>query len=101
MFDTHTGCVITAWFAGSRLADVVLAATVIEFVMLAGWHARTGGGLSLPTLMRMLLPGVFLTLALRVALVGGAVTLLASCLVLAGLTHLVDVHARWSGQRSQ
>ena len=100
MFGTETGFT-TAWFADGRLADVVLAATVIEFVVLAGWHARTGGGLSLPALLRMLLPGVFLTLALRVALVGGAVTLLALCLLLAGLAHAVDVQARWSGRRSQ
>ena len=86
---------IEAWFAGARLADVVLAATVLELAGLAAWHARTRNGLPWQGAARMLLPGVFLTLALRVSLVGGAVTSVAACLLLAGLAHAVDLASRW------
>ncbi len=86
--------VIATWFAGARLADVVLAATALELVGLTVWHARTHTGLSWQAAIRMLLPGVFLTLALRVALVGGALSSVALCLLLAGVAHGVDLASR-------
>ena len=86
---------IATWLAGGRLADVVLAATALELAGLVAWHARTRRGLSWQPAARMLLPGVFLTLALRVSLTGGAVTFVALCLLLAGVAHAVDLASRW------
>ena len=86
---------IAWWFAGGRLADVVLAATALELAGLVAWRARMQGGLSWQAAVRMLLPGVFLTLALRVSLTGGAISTVALCLLLAGVAHGVDVASRF------
>ena len=69
-----------AWFAGGWIADIVLGVTVAEAALLVGLRHRTG--LSVPAVAGLLLPGVFLLLALRVAL------------VLAGVAHLADLRAR-------
>ena len=90
---------VAAWFAGGRLADVVLAATVLEFLGLAALRRRGRGGLPLAAAARMLLPGVFLTLALRIALTGGAVTWAAVWLALAGAAHAADLAIRWRGAK--
>ena len=87
--------VIATWFTGGRLADVVLAATALELAGLVAWHAATRRGLAWPAAVRMLLPGVFLTLALRVSLTGGALSFVALCLLLAGLAHGVDLTSRF------
>ena len=87
--------VIATWLAGGRLADVVLAATALELAGLVAWHTRTRRGLSWPAVARMLLPGVFLTLALRVSLTGGDIPFVALCLLLAGVAHGVDLASRW------
>ena len=81
--------VIATWLAGGRLADVVLAATALELVGLVAWHVRTRRGLSWQPAA-----GVFLTLALRVSLTGGAITFVALCLLLAGVAHAVDLASR-------
>ena len=86
--------VFATWLAGARLADIVLAATALELAGLTVWHACTRSGLSWQAATRMLLPGVFLTLALRVALVGGASSTVALCLLLAGAAHGVDLASR-------
>ncbi len=79
------------WLAGSHLADVVLAATLVELAALAAWRGRR---LPLAAVARTLLPGVLLTLALRVALSGGAAMWVALCLLLAGVAHGVDLAGR-------
>ncbi len=86
---------LAAWLAGGRLADVVLAATALEFLGLAALRGRGRGRLPLAAAARMLLPGVFLTLALRVALLGGAVIWVALWLALAGAAHAADLAIRW------
>lgn len=86
---------IATWFADGRLADVVLAATALELAGLVAWHARTRRGLSWQAAVRMLLPGVFLTLALRVSLTGGGMPIVALCLLLAGVAHGVDLAGRF------
>ncbi len=80
---------------GTRLIDVVIAATLIEWaVLLLLWRQREQG--VPPRLLgSMLLPGLCLMLAARSAITGAPWYWLALLLTLAGLVHLLDLKSRW------
>jgi hypothetical protein len=86
-----------AWLASPRLIDAILAFTLVEVAVLALWHHRTGRGLSGRRLLRMLLPGFCLLLALREALAGDALPWVPAALAAALVCHLADLRARWRG----
>jgi hypothetical protein len=80
---------------GVHLVDLVLLALAIETLALLLHHTRTGRGLPPADLPGLLGAGLFLALALRFALTGAALHLIAACLALAGIAHLVDLRRRW------
>jgi hypothetical protein len=81
--------------ASPALIDLILAFTVLEAIVLAVWRKRSGRGLDLVPLFLMLLPGVFLMLALRAALAGAVWPWLPAALAAALVAHLADLRRRW------
>lgn len=79
----------------SRLLDVVMAVLLIETAALLAWHRATGRGLGARVLLPSLAAGLFLMLALRIALSGGSAAWLSLALAAAGLSHAVDLRQRW------
>jgi O-antigen ligase len=82
-------------FASGRIVDLILGLTVIEAVLLVGYHRITGRGVAAADLAGNLLAGMFLLLALRLAIGGAAWTWLALCLTGALVAHLCDLGRRW------
>ncbi|MFQ3596594.1 MAG: hypothetical protein SNJ63_10855 [Sphingomonadaceae bacterium] len=81
---------MTDFFASGRAVDVVLAVLALEMLLVmlfAGSRRRQ-------TLLLALLPGLFLLLALRVALAGGPWQLIALFLALSLPAHLADMRRR-------
>ncbi len=83
------------WFDGTRLIDLVIAVSLLEWLLLAQWHRRTGRGIAAGALAGMLLPGLCLMLAARGALTGAPWYLMALLLSAAGLAHIADLRRRW------
>jgi len=82
-------------FASGRIVDLVLLLVFVEAVAIALWHRLTGRGPTPPDLAALLLPGVFLMLALRAALGGSEWPLIAACLAASLAAHLLDLQRRW------
>jgi ABC-type spermidine/putrescine transport system permease subunit II len=78
----------------ARLAELVLAAIAIEAVFWAWRYRSRGTGLAPSQIVRMLLPGAMLVIALWVAASDGGPGTVALCLVGALLAHLVDARQR-------
>ena len=83
------------WFSGTRMIDLVIAVSLLEWLLLAQRYRRTGEGLAPDALRWMMLPGLCLMLAARSALSGGPWYLMALLLAAAGLTHIADLRRRW------
>lgn len=81
--------------ADLTLADLVLAFMAVEALVLVILHRRTGRGIETVDLVGMLVPGLCLLLALRVALSGGGALWVALCLLAALPAHLLDLSRRW------
>ena len=99
MLGMATNSGLNALFSGPRLADIVLVITALEAAVLLAWHHRTGRSLAPAAIFTMLIPGVFLLLALRLALLGRTWPWIALCLVLAGLAHTGDLITRLTRPR--
>jgi hypothetical protein len=84
-----------AWLASPHLIDAILAFTLVEGTALALWHHRTGSGLPGRRILRILLPGFCLLLALREALAGHSLPWVPAALAAALFCHLADLRARW------
>jgi hypothetical protein len=84
-----------AWFLSGRAVDTALLVTALEFAVLIGIRRATLQGPSAFNLIRFLLPGICLLLALRVALTTGRPSAIALLLILALLTHLFELRQRW------
>ncbi len=82
-------------FASGRMIDLILALTVIEGMGLAFYHRRTGRGPTPPALLGTLLPGLFLMLTVRGAIVGEEWPWLALYLLAALIAHVSDLARRW------
>ena len=78
-------------FSGTLLIDIVIAVTVIEWVLLTWWHRRTGRGIPMSELRATLMAGLYLMLALRASMMSAPWYLVA-----AGLSHAADLWRRWS-----
>ncbi|MEO0315091.1 MAG: hypothetical protein RI928_1547 [Pseudomonadota bacterium] len=83
-------------FSGTLLIDIVIAVTVIEWVLLTWWHRRTGRGIPMSELRATLMAGLYLMLALRASMVSAPWYLVALLLLAAGLSHAADLWRRWS-----
>lgn len=81
-------------FASGRIVDLILALTLIEALVLWLRHRWTGRGPAPARLLPTLAAGVFLLLALRLALTGAPWPWLGTSLAAAGLCHLLDLRAR-------
>lgn len=86
---------MSAFVASGRIADLVIAVTLLEWLALAWLRRRTGRGIAPAALARALLPGLCLMLALRCALTGALWHWIAVWLLAAGLAHLADIVLRW------
>jgi hypothetical protein len=85
------------WFISPRLIDLILALTCVEAAALMIWRRIRGSVLSYRDIALLLLPGVFLMLALRSALAGAAWPWVPMALGAALLTHLLDLRTRLRG----
>ena len=83
------------WFEATRLIDLVIAFSLLEWLFLVRWYRRSGQGLAPDALRWMMLPGLCLMLAARSALSGAPWYLMALLLAAAGLTHIADLRRRW------
>ena len=83
------------FFSGTVLIDVVIAATMIEWVSLSLLWRRKQRGLTPAALALTLLPGLCLMLAVRTAMLGLPWYAVALLLSASGLTHLIDLRRRW------
>lgn len=84
-------------FASGRVIDLILGLMVVEAIVLAIYHARTGRGIAPRRLYSNLLAGAFLMLALRASLTDAGVPQIASWLLLGLVAHLWDLRTRWHG----
>ena len=76
------------------LIDLIIALTMIEAAVLIAWRRRPASRMSVPL---MLLPGIFLLLAVRAGLAGAAWPWVPAALAAALVAHLLDVRSRWWG----
>ena len=84
-------------FASGRIVDLILALTVLEWLLLTAYRRRTGRGPAPAPLLANLLAGICLLLAVRAALVDAWWGWLALCLAEPRwLAHLADLRLRWA-----
>ncbi len=86
--------VLSKLFLDGRIADVVLAVMVVEAFALSWYSRQRIGGLTIKIILLSLLPGAFLALALRSALVHAEWFWIALALVGALVTHVMDMRLR-------
>ena len=82
-------------FASGRLVDLVLLVVLIEVGVLIAFWRKTGRGVRPSSLLPNLAAGVFLLIALRLALAGYGWMPIAACLAASGVAHAVDLKQRW------
>jgi hypothetical protein len=82
-----------------HLIDLVIALTLVEIVLLALYHRRTGRGLPPQDFLPALGAGLALMLAVRAALGDATWAWVAAALMAAGLAHLADMRRRWPRPR--
>ncbi|HEX7533321.1 MAG TPA: hypothetical protein VF340_08795 [Methyloceanibacter sp.] len=85
---------LTGLFANGKIVDLVVVFVVLEAIALAIYRRATGRGLTLIDTAVMMLPGVFLLLALKAALADKPWTTIAMLLGLALVAHLGDLWRR-------
>lgn len=91
----YWGNIVREIFSGTLLIDIVIAVTVIEWVLLSWWHRRTGRGIPMSELRATLLAGLYLMMALRASMVSAPWYVVALLLLAAGLSHAADLWRRW------
>lgn len=79
-------------FATGRIVDILLLFVAIEVAVLYALRRRIG--LDVPQILANVAAGLFLMLALRVALTGGSWTWIAAALFAALLAHAADLATR-------
>ncbi len=86
---------MSGWFGGTALIDLVIAITVVEGLLLAGFHRITGKGVAPTDFAANLISGLLLMLAVRAALDGAWWGWTALCLLASGVVHATDLWRRW------
>lgn len=86
-------------FRSGAIVDLIVIFMFVEALLL--WlHARySGQGLPVRRLLKLLVPGLLLLLALRTALVAGSWQIIAGLLLAALCAHLVDLADRLKQDR--
>ena len=92
--------VLSKLFLDGRIADIVLAVMVVEAFALSWYSRQRMGAPTVTTILLALLPGAFLALALRAALVHAQWFWMALALVGALVTHLMDMRRRFQHRTS-
>lgn len=87
---------MASWIASGHLVEAIILLTAGEWLGLTLYHWRTGHGPDAWSLGSILLPGVFLLIALRSALVGADWMWVAGALTLALFAHVADLARRWN-----
>jgi hypothetical protein len=82
------------FFSGTGLVEFVIAITLVEGVLLSLWNLRTGRGIPVRDVWAMLVPGIWLMLALRSAMAAEGWLITALYLLAAGFSHASDVLRR-------
>jgi hypothetical protein len=82
-------------FQSGRIADIVIAVMLVEAVLLAAYHRKTGLGIEPKQLLTNLAAGVALFVAVRLALTGAHWTSISMALGASFLAHLADLRSRW------
>lgn len=78
-----------------HLIDFVIVVTLVESIVLAIYHRRTGRGLAPGDFLPTLAAGLALMVALRAGVTGAGWGFVAASLLVAGLAHAADVRRRW------
>lgn len=86
---------MTWLFASGHVADLVLGVLAMEAALLLAFRRRTGRGPTPRAILGIVLPGVALVLALRLALTGAWWGWIGLVLGAAFLAHLFDLSQRW------
>ena len=79
----------------AHVIDAVIALTLLECVILVVHHRLTGRGVAPSDFIATLVSGLCLMLALRGALAGAGAAWVLLPLLLAGMTHALDLSRRW------
>lgn len=82
-------------FLNGHIVDLIVVLVVLEALVLAVYRWQRARGIELADLVNMLLPGVFLLLALRGALVDAHWIWIAAFLLLSLFFHMSDLRRRW------
>ena len=88
------GNATNGFFAGTGLVDFVIAVTLLEGLLLSLRNVRTGRGMPVRDVLAMLLPGMWLMLAMRSVILGHGWLVTALYLLAAGLSHVSDLLRR-------
>jgi hypothetical protein len=75
--------------------DGVILLTVMELILFAVFHRRTGRGVAPSEILLNVLSGLSLMLAVRIALSDLPVVTILGALLLAGIFHGADLLRRW------
>lgn len=86
---------MTEFFAGGRIADLILVVMALEFAGLIAYRRLTLRGVPLSDFALNLLSGFCIALALRGALAGAWWGWIAASLAAAGFAHALDLTMRW------
>ncbi|MEM8982772.1 MAG: hypothetical protein AAGC71_07075 [Pseudomonadota bacterium] len=78
-----------------RIVDIMVVVIAFEFIALALYRATTRRGIPLPALLANLAAGGSLMLALGSVLKGYAWQATAACLIVALISHVIDIASRW------
>jgi len=82
---------ITSGFA----IELIVALMLLEGLLIAWWHGRTGLGPGLAGFAATLVSGLCLMMALRAGLVGDGALWIGFWLIAALIAHLTDLLRRW------
>lgn len=89
---------MSAFVHSGSIVFLILAIVVVEMILLFVLRHRFRPPLTLFAILRPLVPGVFLLLAVHDALTGAAWFSVALWLGLAGIAHAVDLRHRLTGR---
>lgn len=81
-------------FESGRIVDLIIGLMLVETVVLFAYLRRTGRIVARGSIVSNLLAGVFLLLALRLALVAASWGWIALCLAAALFAHIADLGRR-------
>jgi hypothetical protein len=85
-------------FSSGRIADIVIGLMMVEAIVLFAYHRATGKGLRTTQIFSTLAAGVFLFLALRLALTGASWPWIGFALAASLAAHVADLTSRWNSR---